>query len=235
MNNLLESWSHQYYLEPFLCMLLIITSMVAYKYKTAHKIMKHIPVYIISLLIVYISGSFSSYLSDSNSFKIILAVIASYCDYFFIPLELIIFSRIYYQLIVNSKFKTAIVLTNVIFIFYFLYKLIEDKQFPLGTTDRTQAEVYVMEGAILLPSCLFYFIELFLKQSNLSLKNEPAFWLSTGLLFFLGCTLPYSILENYLRTNNFTLLPTSYTIYYVFYILLFIMIIKAYLCKPMFK
>jgi len=183
----------------------------------------------------YILGSAKYLFHDSKIYSYFFSGLAAYTDYFLAFIELIVFSNFYYQIVGNPKLKTSIVIANLIFTFYFIYKLFSDKKFPISISEKTQAEVYTVEATILLPICFFYFVEIFKKNPDLNLKNEPAFWLSTGLGFFLTCTLPYSFLENYFRKNNVDLLNTSYTIFYVFYIVMPLKIIKTILCKPKFR
>jgi len=195
------------------------------KNRKKYKILKHIPLYIASLIMVYIGNTLTN-------FALNFMGIASYLDYFFTLIEILIFSDFYLQLIKNPLSKKLVVILNVFFGIFFIYMMFNDKRFSFGISDSTQSKVYTIEGAILLIVCLFYFLELFKKPHNLNLKNEPVFWISTGLLLFFTCTLPFSVLENYMSQNYPEFNIPLYSIFYVFYILLFLMIIRAYLCKP---
>ena len=158
--------------------------------------------------------------------------LADYIDYSFTLIEMVTFSIFFYQLITKIIVKKLIIISNIFFSLFFIYMLTIDPGFYASISETTQSRVYTAEGVILLMICLFYFIDFFKKPPNLNLNNEPVFWVSTGLLFFLTCTLPYSLLENYIRKKFPDLILTSYSIFYIFYILLFLMIIRAYLCKP---
>lgn len=114
----------------------------------------------------------------------------------------------------------------------FLYMALVDKEFYQNISENTQSKVYTVEAVILLLLCSFYYFELFRKKPSVNLKNEPAFWISTGLLFFMACTLPFSFLDNYIAYYYPHLHRVLYPIFDVFYILLFAMLIKACLCRP---
>jgi hypothetical protein len=144
-----------------------------------------------------------------------------------------ILSRFYYRLIKSRQVKKSIIIINVLFALFFMYMGITDERIYHGLSISTHSTVYTTEGVILLLICSFYFFELFQKTPFVNLRNEPAFWISTGLLFFMACTLPYSFLVNYIAKYYPHLLFVSYSIFYVFYILLFATIIRAYLGKPM--
>ncbi len=188
------------------------------------------PLYTITFLLILITAAVSQVISEEKYSYKLLNSLNEYSDYFFTLFEMVIFSHIYYQLIDNNTIKKVILLVNVLFISFFLYMLLQDKDFPEYISQPTQEKVYTVEGILLLPICISYFIQLFRKPPSLNLKNEPGFWISIGLLFFLTCTLPYSILENYVSKRSFFLLLQLYSIFYIFYIFLFLTIIRAYLC-----
>ena len=207
------------------------TSNIFKKRKKFHQL-KYIPLYVLSLLLVLFFNSMYSTTYINRYQAKLFAGLADFLDYSFTLLELIIFSHFYYNLIINPTIKKLILLLNLIFIPFFVYMLIKDEKFYKTISEITQNLVYTTEGIILLLICLSYFIELFKRPPHLNLKNDPVFWVSTGLLFFLSCTLPFSILETQIRKNHSDLIYWMYPIFYIFYILLFLMIIRAYLCKP---
>lgn len=225
MQELTQTWERSFFTEPLLFVVLLFTLLIALKNRKKHKILRHIPLYICSLITVFIS-------TTANNITLNYSGIVSYVDYFFTLIEILIFSDIYLQLTKKPLSKKLVVVLNVIFGIFFTYMMFNDHRFSYGISDSTQSKVYTVEGAILLIVCLFYFLELFKEPSNLNLKNEPVFWITTGLLFFMSCTLPYSILENYIHRNYPEFDFQLYSIFYIFYILLFLMVIRAYLCKP---
>ena len=105
-----------------------------------------------------------------------------------------------------------------------------DNHFPNGTSEITQSKVYTVEAVLLLLICLIYFFQVFRELPYIDIKNESIFWISAGLLFFVTCTLPHSILENYIFKNHSSFSFSLNAIFYIFYTLLFLMIIRAYCC-----
>jgi len=227
MQNLITIWEKSYYTEPLLMLVLSIALIIAIQKRKKYKILNRMPVYMISLLMVFISGAASDVKYHSKLFL----GLSEYLDYGFTFVEMVTFSLFYYQLIGNIIVKKLIILSNIFFCLFFIYMFFMDKGFYHNLSQVIQSEVYTIEAIILLMICLFYFIEMFKKLPYLNLKNEPVFWISTGLLFFLACTLPYSLLEGHLR-RTFQRSYPLYSIFYIFYIILFLMIIRAYLCKP---
>ena len=226
MQRLINTWEKFYYTEPLLLAVLCLALVISIQKRKKYKILKSLPVYIIALLIVFIF----TYLIDANlSYQIVK--LGEYIDYGFTIVEIVIFSLFFYKSIDNLVVKQLIIIFNIAFIIFSFYMFFAEQGFYQTISQITQSTVYTIEGAILLMICVFYFIELFKKPIILNLKNEPAFWISTGVLFFFACTLPYSILENYISRNYSELYYRLYSIFYIFYILLFLMIIRAYLCK----
>jgi len=228
MEELVHKLARQYYTDLILIGILLTSTFVSIEKRKKFKILKYFPAYIISLLLLCVFYEICDLTSLSNYFLPIL----HYGDYFFTLLELIIFSHFYYQLINNKIFKKSILILNVLFSFFFIFMGLIDKEFYQSISESTQSKVYTIEGVILLLICSFYFFELFQKMPIVNLRNEPAFWISTGLLFFMVCTLPFSLLENYIENYYRQFSFVLYPIFYIFYILLFTTIIRAYLCKP---
>ena len=144
------------------------------------RILKYFPVYAVSFLIVMIIN----HLCTNNHIPNRLFPLSTYLDYFFTLVELVIFSHFYYQLVKSNILKTFIILSNLLFVLFFILMGVSDKNFfEKGISESTQSIVYTLEAIILLILCLCYFYELFRKLAIVNLKNDPAFWVSTGLLF----------------------------------------------------
>ncbi len=185
------------------------------------------PFYITILLIILIFSNFLEIKKASYLLKY-----HTYLDYFFTLAELLLFSNFFYLTLNNRIIKKIIVYIVLFFSAIFLYFLFRDLLFHKKMSISIKSSLYTIEALLLTIPCFYYFVELFNTPPTLSLKNEYSFWVSTGLLFFLIGTLPFSILENQLLKIDLILTKQLYSIFFIFYDILFIMIIKAYLCKP---
>ena len=61
---------------------------------------------------------------------------------------------------------------------------------------------------------------------------EPSFWICSGVFIFMISILPYSLFSEYLCRYKHSVFRELLFILYIFYSVLLIMIIKAFLCKP---
>lgn len=91
-----------------------------------------------------------------------------------------------------------------------------------------QASFFYFESLFLLLPCLLYIYDLFVSVPSRPLKDEPSFWIITGFLFLNACTIPLYILGGS-RAHYF---PQIMTVNFILYILLFLLLIRAYRCPP---
>lgn len=227
MKEFLDHLKISFYSGLLLSITLIIALFISIRNRKKFNVLKFFPIYITGLF-------FASLTIFKKRVPIIssLSGLLHYIDYFFTLLELLIFSNFYTQIIKSPIIRKSILTINILFLPFFVYMALTDKDFYWSVSENTQTIVYSVEGVILLYFSCAYFFDLFNKVPVLILKEDPAFWISTGLLFFSACTLPYSLLENYILKYHHIYANMSYSIFYIFYILLFLMIIRAYLCKP---
>lgn len=230
-NYIFKTWRSVYYTEPILLVVLVMTLFVSLKLRKSHKGLILFPFYISFFIVEIFSDYVAAYLYYSKVMNVKKFNVVCYLDYLLTVFELVTFIVFFQSEINNKKSKKILLYTTFLYCIYFLLELFFDLEFPGSISDNTQSRVYTVEAIVLLSGCGFYFIDLFKNIPFNSIKKEPSFWVATGLLFFLACTLPYSLIENYLRKNYYDLMLNFYSIFYIFYILLFCMIIKAYLCQ----
>lgn len=205
---------------------------ISVRNRKKHRSLKFFPIYFGCLLIVFLSLYANICSKEVIIYSLTKFNFHHYIDYFSTLIELLIFVHFFMFAIESQRFKNILIIITALFVFYYFVELYFDKRFSRSISETTQSRVYTIESLILLIPCFVYFYELFKRPPTLNLKQEPSFWIVSGLSFFVTCTLPYSLLENYLRENYLYLMTTLYSVFYIFYILLLLMIIKAYTCNP---
>jgi hypothetical protein len=97
------------------------------------------------------------------------------------------------SLIINQKKAERIIRVTIIFYAFaattnilFIQKM---KTFHTIT--------YALGCLLIVLFCIFYFFELFRQPKSVKLKNTPAFWICSGLLFFYCCGFPLYGFINY--------------------------------------
>lgn len=169
----------------------------------------------------------------THLYKPLRIKIALYVDLVVTIVEFLTFFSVIRNYITNDKIKKALTPLRPLFIsattIYFIYYIIA---YNLHDQYFLQI-VFTIEALLLVVACSFYYIDIFTKKPKTELTQDPSFWVVTGVAFFMLCTLPFSMVGLYLVKVNFHLYVQLFAVFEVFYWILFLMIIKAYFCKPL--
>lgn len=164
--------------------------------------------------------------------ELVVRGIVNYYDNLFTIVEFIIYMTFFKSFFKQSSYQRAIEYLFYIYIVIFIYLTIRGSLKYGILTQSVKSTIYTIESLFLLVPCIFYFFYLFQRQPILRLLNEPTFWIIIGLFFMLFCILPYSIAENYFLKNESVLGKHLGYLFDIFYMINFLMIARAYLCKP---
>jgi hypothetical protein len=185
--------------------------------------------YIISQLSLYLHVCFFF----KGSFKIYFVYTDYYLDYTFTILEFLIFTSFFRIYIRKIKNLFEVLISSFLFI---STTLVINDLISVGHPVLTSMNnLFTIQAIYILPGPILYFTSIFKTSPSLLLWQQPTFWVAVGTAFFMVCTLPCSLVINYLIENNYTLYKQLFSIFYIFYALLFFMIIKAFLCIPSHK
>lgn len=222
MSSLIYFLSETYYLPLILLILCLITMVVGYINKCKFKHLQLFPLYALAAatqIVFFLTCIFFR----APTFRLL----GNYSTLIFALIELYIFYNSLFQIIKNKYFKQSMHVMQIIFISFGLFLCLN---FP--HSDWVPASFNITNLVFLFLPCLFFFYEVFKTSASISLANQPSFWIVTGFSFMIVCTFPFYLLETYLIANMPNLYNQIYTLNYVFYCLIFLLICKAYLCKP---
>ena len=206
---------------------LIIALLVTITKRNKYKKLKFFPFYfgffIVRLSIRYAHIYNSGYPPNEDPFY----YFDGFFEYLLVMLELLIFMQFFYQVLYSSNKKKIIKFLCIIFVIFGISRLINDSILYSHIIISTITQMFFLEAVLLLISCFLYYLQIFKSPPTLKLLNEPSFFVVTGLFFFLICSFPYSLFLD-LISNYPSIYRFIFSIIYIFYILLFLMVIKAF-------
>lgn len=217
--------------EMLLMAVLIVSLIISIKRRKKNKVLRFFPFYLGYILFVFICGDLSYFIAFKYDQKSIALAITSYTDYCSTLIEMLIFLHFFYSIIQNETIKRTVPIVGVCFFVLFFLAVPLDKFFPNGITEWTQSRVYTIEAAILMGYSAYSLIEIIRNRATGIEGLGANFWISVGYFLFAAGTLPYSIIEPLLRKRYPFLSTELYSVFYIFYIILFYFIVRAYLVK----
>jgi hypothetical protein len=226
MESLLDYFKIVYFTDPLVCLLAVVGLIVLRYSRINDSRLKSFGFLFLSHIIlrIYTYVVWSSLFRDSLAYPKLLLTLAI-LDYIVTVLEYGVFAYYIKPKVNNRTIRIANFCFSACVIAGLVSLIIDSKLHPDGLLYTSQAIAIII-------LCFSYFLELFNKPPQYMLTREPSFWIICGFAFFMVSTLPYSIILDDLRNLNGDLYDSVFSIFHVFYILLFAMIFKAFLCKP---
>lgn len=222
---------HESYFTSFICLLTsVIGFIISILNRKKHPILDYFPYYFLAHILVNISFSIHDAYFSKSAIHSTLLSLNTFVDYAFTIMEFIIFIYVFERtLIQKTKFLKALRLS---FLALSLLLLSKDLFRYSILSQSTLHNIFTLQASFLIIACIMYYFQIFRLPPYIKLREDPVFWIATGLVFFMICTLPLSLAINHIRTSSLLLYRQLFSIFYIFYCLLFLMIINAFLCKP---
>jgi hypothetical protein len=230
MNEIIKFWESAYYTQAMTFVLAAVTIFIALKnWNRSGNLRSLFPFFtfyfLLQVITLYACLSYTR--NDRN-----LLLIFRYFDFVTTVTEFLAFSYYAKGQIKNEHLKSIIRKAQIFFLLVasilFTVTIINYR-----ITQATLQYTYSIEAAFLIVISFYYYYDLFKQQPSFQLLELPSFWVITGMSFFMVCTLPFSIFGQFIVKSNYRLYLQVFCIFNIFYCLLFLMIIKAYKCKPL--
>ncbi len=224
-------WDRTYYSELVLNLLLVVLLIVSIMNLKKHPQLRIFPIYIFSFILLK-ANIYSYYLLKGQPVAETLKYIHGYSDLIVTLLEFLAF--IYFFMSVFNSRKRKVVTLIITILFYIasflitIFNLIPD----INNNYDSLTLIYILESFALLVPCFFYFQELFFSTRRVNPLEIADFWAASGITFYTICTLPTSFFLDYFNRTDYALYQQLFSIVNIFYIVLFAMMLKSYLCKP---
>jgi hypothetical protein len=231
VQNLINYWSTNYYSDA-LSMLISILGLFIFIKKVNKSNRTFIFRYYFLAHIILKLFTFSHALFFTKRFNETMISIDFYADYLFTIFEFFVFIIFFQKSIHSNIYQNGIKIIITLFIVSSIGLLTYDLVY-FGTLQiKTTYSLFNIQAILILFPCIFYYLEIFQFNPTFNLLQDSAFWVTTGIFFFMISTLPFSLLINYLRNTDRILYNSMFAIFHVFYILLFFMIIRGSKCEP---
>ncbi len=231
MNGLLQFWINDYFTDLILTLTLIVVFVLSITKGKKHPQFKYFPVYFLSFLILQFFN-YSYFIPDADStLRNTIARTGYYIDWMVTIIEYFAFTYFFFSINNNSLkrkvIKWSFIIVTLLASFFVLNDVLTKSKLSYNSISAT----YVLESISLILFCYLYFHELFTKFQKTNLLQDTNFWTVTGLTFYSICTLPTTLVLNYYITIDYLFYAKIFTIIHVFYLLLFVLIIKSFSCK----
>ena len=154
----------------------------------------------------------------------------------FVQIEFIIFYTFFYFQFNNKRIQNKIAVTGKIVAAAVVLVTAYASLFPFPLTIKMlTAYISVTNSILILIPAFYYFYTLFLEPPTKNLLQEPSFWITTGIAFLHCLNIPLFLIENYLLKQFITVWYSMYSINYIAYCFLFILLIISLLCNKEYK
>jgi hypothetical protein len=223
----LAYWETDYY-SGAVSFLLAVTGVVVSLKKRQNPKLKPLIFFFLAYVLIGIIRSINRGIELDKPLRIKITI---YLDFVDTIVEFFAFYLVIKSYVVSVRIRKRLKPFPFLFLasitIYFLYYLITH-----GKVDQYFLQaIFTIQAFLLITGCIFYYVDIFTTEPKLKLTHDPSFWVVTGVAFFMLCTMPFSIFGMYLVKFDFRLYIQLFTLYEVFYWILFLMIIRAYFCK----
>lgn len=159
----------------------LVSLTLFFKLKPSDSYLRLFPPYLLVTLLAELLGIYLTFLKIPNTLFYNFFTTFEFCFYLWI-ISLVI-----------SKVR----MKRVVRITILLYALAAGINILLIQRIQTFHTItYALGCLIVVVFCIYYFLELFRLPKSVQLKNNPAFWICSGLLFFYCCSFPLYALVN---------------------------------------
>lgn len=216
----------QFYSQIFLNTISIISFLIGYRNRKKYSILRNLYLYPLFSLLQSLVFYLTLYVNPSVRLE---EIIIRTSIYIFLFLEFILiyqfFSRTFKLVNLPKTFFALKIIFITLFVFYLYYN--NNSTFFLN-------EFYILQSVYILIPSFLYLVHFFKKPITATLIDEPSFWITIGLVFYFSCTFPIFLLKDFFFAENGYIYEAElFSINYICYGILFLLIAKAYLCKKL--
>jgi hypothetical protein len=195
--------------------ILFIISLTVFFQNPAPFYLKLFPVYFFLSFIVGLVEGFLQRHGKYNSGVYNIAGTIEFCFYFFVLRELVL----------NVKMKKIILFVVFLFPIFAFINLYFQKKVGFNPVNFT------FGGLFTVSFCIYYLVEIFQRADIQSLARQPAFWITTAILFDVVLIFPFFSFVSFITKMPDLIYKNIVTIFYVINILISILYSIGFLCR----
>lgn len=173
----------------------------------------------VNLAFVFVMETIAVWMANNGKYNVQLYNILS-------SIEIMFFLWFFMQIIDNTAVKRIIKITIIIYPLIVLAN-----KFLVQKGLQYHSLTAGLGGLLVVVAAVYYFFELFDSDKIINLVREPAFWISSGLLFFYSCSFPLFTLITFFYSPSDSIIFYLADISSVLNILLYSSFIVAFLCR----
>lgn len=178
--------------------------------------LKLFPPFLLATIIVESFGNYLGSIEKSNTDIYNFFTVFEFCFYLWVI-----------SLITSNKQVKKIARLTVIF--YVLVAVVNI--IFIQKMKAFHTVTYAFGCLLIVTFSIYYFFELFKLPKSVKLKNNPAFWICSGLLFFYCCGFPLFGLANFLSGISPLIIKNFHSIIIILNIFLYSLFTIAFLCR----
>jgi len=213
-----EFLSTHSYCKGLMILIALVTFIISLKYYGRHRILRIFSYYLGFSLLQSAVDCYRHMIGKGAHIPTLYALIV---DTAFLVFEFSVCTLFILQFISAEKRRLILKINTVLY--FVLLALLFVLKFP----DVPFAWLFLLQSIVLVPPCLVYFYELFITVNSQSLKDQPPFWIVTGILFLNSCSIPLYLSLDYLGRYA----DSAFALNDILYSIFFILMIRAYRCN----
>ena len=200
----------------FILVSFLVSLSVYFNSKSCPFYLKLFPPFLLATLAVESLGVYLSSIGKPNVWLYNFFTVFEFCFYLFVISRIVNNIQVKKNIRVTQILYAVIAIVNIIFI---------QKMKVFHTVT------YALGCLLVVVFCIYYYFELFKNPKSVKLKNNPAFWICSGLLFFYCCGFPLYGLTNFISGISKLIIRNFFAIIIILNIFLYSLFTIAFLCR----
>jgi hypothetical protein len=208
--------NYLFFMPPIASAIAFLSSLTIFFLPAAERYLKYFSIFLFVNLFLDIATAYTAYYHiDNTSLNNISSVLVISCELLLI------------REIVHGKNVKKVILGLVL-----TYPVVSLINILLAHAPGAfQSRNYSLGCLLIVPSCIYYFWELFQQKSSVNLIRQPAFWICSGLLFYYACTFPLFGLLNFVEALPRIIIQNLFQIYILLNVFQYLSFTIAFLCR----